>query len=133
MPNEIPDTDYIVRYCRPNTIINNQTSRASFQIRPNEDYVSANLMSKGVDVNVGLEHIRSILRQKQFEITANGRLVIFNVGIIKSYVYEFTGIRISICYKFSPRDPTHVGILPMNTKNEKSKQELMYSRWKFVK
>ena len=122
MSNEISDTDYIVRYCRPNTIIRNQISSPAFEIRNNEEYISVNWISSKIDVNVGLEQIKMILEQKKFRVRQNGRFVILNTGIIKSAIYELTGIKISIHHKRTFDDPTHASISPIGTNN---RQKLM--------
>ena len=127
MPDEISDTDYIVRYCRPRTVENNRVKSTAFEIRSNEDHISVNWMPKEIDTDVGLERIKSALAQKNFEVRAGGRFVIFNVGVIRSYVYELRGIKISICHKPSLEDPTHAGISLTDVNMPYDKQKLMYS------
>ena len=125
MPDEISDADCIARYCRPSSVINNLVRSSAFKIRNNENYLSANWIPKAIDTNMGLEQIRSILLHKNFDVTTNGRFVVFNTGVIKSYVYELTGVKITICHKPSSEDPTHVGILPNESDGADDTQKLM--------
>ena len=68
-------------------------------------------MPKNMHIHAGLEQIKSILEQKIFHVRSNDRFVVFNVHTIKSYAYDLTGIKISICHVPSPNDPIHAGIL----------------------
>ena len=126
MPSEIPDSDFIVRYCSPSTVIDNHITRAAFQIKPSNDFTSVNWMPKNMHIHEGLEQIKSILEQKNFHIRSNGRFAVFNAHTIKSYVYDLTGIKISICHVPSPGDPTHAGILPTNTSDSSTRQKIMF-------
>ena len=123
MPNEISNADYIVRYCRPSTISNNRIKSTAFKIRSNENYISVNWMPKEIDIHAGLEQVESALAQKNFCARSNGRFVIFNVGMIKLYVYKLAGINISIRHEFSPNDTTHAGIWATHPDETYDRQE----------
>ena len=127
MSDEIPDVDFIVRYCSPNRVKNNIIMPSAFKIRHNEDYLSVNWIPKNLDTQIGLERIRAILQYKKFNIKADGRFVIFNIGIIKLYVHKLTGIKISICHKFSTSDSTHAGIFPIDENVTGDRQKNMYN------
>lgn len=124
MSNEVPNIDYIVRYCSPSTIENDRIVQAAFDIRNDEEYISGVYIPNKINVNVGLEQVKSILAQKKFRVRPNGRFVVFNIGIIKSYVYKLSGIKISI-FHVSPSDPTHAGIFPTDANNLHNRQVLM--------
>ena len=127
MSSEIPDSDFVVRYCSPNTIIGHHIARTAFQIKHDNEFASVNWMPKNIHMYSGLEQIKSILEQKSFHVRPNGRFAVFNVKIIKLYVYELTGIKISVYHVPSPSDPTHAGILPTNTSDPHNRQKLMFS------
>ena len=82
MSNEIPDADFIIRYCKPNTIAKNQIISTTFDTRPNENHVSTNWFSQEINPNIKFNQIRSILTHKKFKVNSNGKFVIFNTGIM---------------------------------------------------
>ena len=126
MLNDIPNIDHIICYCSPNTFRNNRIISTAFDIRDNEEFVSVNWISNKIDIRAGLEQTKSILLKKEFRLKQNGRFVVFNVGIIKSYIHKSIGIKISIRHVFSSGNPTHAGIFLTNVDNPYKRQIDMY-------
>ena len=84
----------------------------AFLIRPDEEYLSVNVIPGDLGVEAGLVQVRKILAKKRYRASQNGRLAVFNAGRIIQYLRESGGMDVRIEHKPSPDDPAHAGIAP---------------------
>ncbi len=115
---DVSNLRFLVRYCKPSSVEDGMPTEDAFLIRPDEEYLSVNLMPGGLGVEAGLAQVRRILAKKRFGTNQNGRLVAFNAGRIIQYLRESRGMDVRIEYKPSPGDPTHAGIVPAGRRGD---------------
>lgn len=115
---DVSNLRFLARYCKPSAIEYGMPTEDAFLIRPDEKYLSVNVMPGGPGVEAGLAQVRKILAKKRFGTNQNGRLAVFNAGLIIQYLRESRGMDVRIEYKMSPDDPTHAGIAPVGRRGD---------------
>ena len=103
------------RYCSPHTVKDGLPIADAFWIKPDEKYISVNVLPGGLGVESGLAQIKKFLAKKEFKTRPNGRFAVFNTEIIIQYIREYEKMNVKIKHMPSPDDPTHAGIAPAGT------------------
>ena len=103
------------RYCSPRTVKDDVPTEDAFWIKPDEKYLSVNILPSGLGVEAGLAQIRKLLAKKEFKTRTNGRFAVFNAERIIQHIREYEKLDVRIEHMPSPGDPTHAGIAPANT------------------
>ena len=101
-------------------------TEAAFTIRPDEEYLSVNVMPGDLGMEAGLVQVRKILAKKRLETRSNGRLAVFNAGRIIQYLRESGSVDVRIEHKPSPDDPTHAGIAPAGARGDDAWDDSAY-------
>ena len=109
---DVSSLRFLARYCKPSSVADGMPTEDAFLIRPDEEYLSVNVMPGGPGAGAGLAQVRRMLAKKRYGTSPNGRLVVFNAGRITRYLRESRGMYARIEHKPSPEDPTHAGIAP---------------------
>ena len=84
----------------------------AFEIDPDEEYLSVNVLPGDLGIEAGLAQIRKVLAKKRFKTRPNGRFAVFNAGRVIQHVRESEKLDVIIKHMPSPDDPTHAGIAP---------------------
>ena len=111
------------RYCSSRTIKDGLPTTYAFWIKPDEKYLSVNVLPDGFGVEVGLAQIRKLLAKKEFNTRPNGRFAVFNAGYIIQHIHEYKKMHIRIKHMPSYDDPTHAGIVPADTYDANARYE----------
>ena len=109
--DRLPDKDHISRYCKFTSLVNDQPSRASFMLRPDEEFLSVNWLEY-----FGLKDCQEQMSQVRQNITLNltprAKFAVLNVGNVINYVRENgpDNRALSVFHEPEEDDPSHSGI-----------------------
>lgn len=108
--NRLPDQDHISRYCRPKTLQEDgQPYRASFMLRPNEEFLSVNWLEylDLPDRQAQITQVRQVIR---LTLQATAKIAVLNVGGILDRVHRNSDRVLAVFHEPEQDDPTHSGI-----------------------
>jgi len=105
--NNIPDSNHVLRYCKPRTVIDGNISESAFEFRPGEEFLSTNWLEyfgAALTANAQVEKVREDMR-KSLTLSANGRFAKLNAGDIKKRIENA-----EVTHLPEPENPSHAGI-----------------------
>lgn len=104
--NSIPDSNHVLRYCKPRTVTNGKIAESAFDFRPGEEFLSVNWMEYFGDItaNAQVEKVREDM-SKSLNLSANGRFAMVNVGDVKKHIESA-----EVKHLPEPENPSHAGI-----------------------
>lgn len=109
--DRLPDKDDISRYCKFTSLVNDQPSRASFMLRPDEEFLSVNWLEYfGLkDCQEQMSQVRQNIR---LNLTPRAKFAVLNVGNVINYVRENgpDNRALSVFHEPEEDDPSHSGI-----------------------
>lgn len=116
---DIPDSDHVLRYCKPSNIVDGKISPGAFGIRPNEQSLSVNWMEFfGKDTPI-VRQIEKIQKAMRVDLKPSGRLARINAGSARE---KITGLAIK--HLPTPKNRSHAGIFYPGGDNEETALEL---------
>lgn len=118
---DIPDSDHILRYCRPSNIVDGNISPGAFGIRPNEQSLSVNWMEffgKETPTARQIENIQKAM-SANLALKRNGRFAKINAGSARE---KINGLAIK--HLPTPKNRSHAGIFYPGGDNEETALEL---------
>jgi len=118
---DIPDSDHVLRYCRPSNIVDGKISPGAFAIRPGEQSLSVNwleLFGKETPITHQIEKIRQAMSAK-LALKRSGRFARINAGSARKKV---AGLEIK--HLPTPKNRSHAGIFYPGGDNEETALEL---------
>ena len=74
-PKNIPDSNHVLRYCKPRTVKGGRIAESASEFRPGEEFLSVNwaeYFGADITVNAQVEKVREDM-SKSFKLSANGR------------------------------------------------------------
>jgi hypothetical protein len=109
--DHLPEQDHVSRYCKPKTLgEDDQPSRTSFMLRPDDDYLSVNWLEYFGDIG-RQEQLTEIRRHITLTLAATGKFAILNVGKALQHVRTHSDKRnVAILHEPIPEDDSHSGI-----------------------
>jgi len=123
---DVSSLRFLARYCKPRFVKNGMPKKDAFLIRPDEEYLSVNVMPGDLGMEAGLAQVRRMLAKKRYGTSPNGRLAVFNAGRIIRYLREYGGVDVRIEHKPSPDDPAHAGIAPAGRRGDDAWDDSTY-------
>ena len=123
---DVSNLRFLARYCKPSSVEGGMPTEDAFLIRPDEEYLSVNVMPGGLGAEAGLAQVRRILAKKRYRTRQNGRLAVFNAGRIIQHLREYGGVNVRIEHKPSPDDPNHAGIAPAGGRGDDAWDDSAY-------
>lgn len=108
--DRLPAQDHISRYCRPKTLQEDgQPSRASFMLRPDEEFLSVNWLQYFdlPDRQAQITQVRQAIRLK---LQAKAKIAVLNVGGILNRVHRNSDRVLAVLHEPEQDDPSHSGI-----------------------
>jgi len=106
-PKSIPDSNHVLRYCKPRTVKEGKIAESAFEFRPGEEFLSVNWMEYfGADITADaqVEKVRRDM-SKSLKLSANGRFAKLHVGGVKKCVENA-----EVKHLPSRQNPSHAGI-----------------------
>ncbi len=108
--DRLPDQDHISRYCRPKTLQEDgQPSRASFMLRPDEEFLSVNWLEYFdlPDRQAQITQVRQVIRLK---LQAKAKIAVLNVGGILDRIHRNSARVLAVLHEPEQDNPSHSGI-----------------------
>jgi len=118
---DIPDSDHVLRYCRPSNIVDGKISPGAFAIRPGEQSLSVNWLEffgKETPITHQIEKIRQAMSAK-LALKRSGRFARINAGSAREKIAE-----LAIKHLPTPKNRSHAGIFYPGGDNEETALEL---------
>lgn len=117
----IPDSNHVLRYCRPSHMKVGKIKASAFDLRAGEEFLSVNWMEwfeDAASTDAQVAAVRKMMAKK-FTLAPNGRFARLNVGEVKeringAQVRHFPG----------KDDPSHAGISAHGEQNREFSLEL---------
>ena len=109
----LPADDHISRYCKPSAVDESGLPMANaFSLRQGENHLSVNWLEYfgETKLNAAVERVREVFRSKDFQVKANGRFAVLNVGAVKTAAHQAVDRTLSIDHLPLSDDPSHAGI-----------------------
>lgn len=108
----VPDTDCVLRYCKPSTIEDGIILPNAFTFRNGENHISINWLEylNASDLESALDMVREIFRRKNYRIRCSGRFAVLNVGAAKGVVRAVIGKTPQVEHLPEKDDASHAGI-----------------------
>jgi len=105
-PKDIPDSNHVLRYCRPRTVTDGKIAESAFEFRPGEEFLSVNWLEFFGDLTVDaqVEKVRGDMN-KTLRLSVGGRFARVNVGDVKQRIEDA-----EVKHSPSPKNPSHAGI-----------------------
>ncbi len=112
MNGPIPDSDHVVRYCKPSQVDDGVPSPAAFLPRRTEGYLSVNWLEffGALSRLDAVERVREAFRGKDYEIKHTGRMAVLNVGEAKTAARD-AGRPVRVEHVPEPDDASHAGVM----------------------
>ena len=117
----IPDSDHVLRYCKPSSVNDGKIHPSAFGLRTGEDCLSVNWAEyhgKDKTIDIQIEKVRADA-ETALTIKSNGRFSRINVGAARRNV-----VGVMVKHLPEPRNLSHAGIYPPNGKNRETELEL---------
>lgn len=118
---DIPDSDHVLRYCKPSNIVDGKISPGAFGIRPGEQSLSVNWMEffgKETSIVRQIEKIQKAMRAN-LALKRGGRFAKINAGSAREQVDG-----LAIKHLPTPKNRSHAGIFYPGGDNEETALEL---------
>lgn len=118
---DIPDSDHVLRYCRPSNIEDGKISSAAFGIRPGEMSLSVNWMEffgKETPIVRQIEKIQKAM-SANLALKRNGRFAKINAGTARENIAD-----LAIKHLPTPKNRSHAGIFCPDGDNGETALEL---------
>lgn len=120
--DSLPDSDHVARYCKKASLgTDGEITGAAFMLRRDEDHLSVNWLELFAKTTRQEEitELREIY-QKKFRNSANSKIVLFEVGEIREYVFKESPDKrsLKILHEPSHQDPSHSGIFGLTLQDE---------------
>lgn len=118
---DIPDSDHVLRYCRPSNIEDGKISSAAFGIRPGELSLSVNWMEFFGKETPAVRQIEKIQKamSANLALKRNGRFAKINAGSARE---QIAGLAIK--HLPTPKNRSHAGVFYPGGDNEETALEL---------
>lgn len=117
----IPDSNHVLRYCRPSHVKMETIKAGAFQLRSGEGFLSVNWMEyfeEAVSVDAQVVAIRKVMDEK-FTLASSGRFARLNAGEVKKRI---NGAQVR--HIPDDNDPSHAGISAPGERNREFSLEL---------
>lgn len=117
----IPDSNHVLRYCRPSYVKMEKIKAGAFDLRANEESISVNWMEffkDAASTDAQVAKIRKIMDDK-FTLASKGRFARLNVGEVKMRI---RGAQVR--HLPAKNDPSHAGINVRGEQNREFSLEL---------
>lgn len=119
--DKIPDTDHIVRFCKPMQAPEGQIQATAFMLRPVDKYLSVNWLeylncsNRDHEIN----EIRNVYSEK-LNVGARAKIAVLNVGEIRKKVLTESpdGRNLEVLYDPLINDLSHSGIYNLKQDDE---------------
>ena len=115
----IPDSNHVLRYCKPSSVADEQIRASAFELRSGEEYLSVNWMEyyDKMTIDMQVARIRSDV-ETALNIKSSGRLARINVGVARE--------KVGVSVKHLPvsQNFSHAGIYPPTGRNREMELEL---------
>lgn len=110
--NPLPDADHVARYCKPSTVDERGRPLATaFALRNGEDHLSVNWLEYfDQHSDLAVNQVRRTLQDAGFQLRANGRFALLNVGTVKAAVKRSLGLSLHVSHMPRKQDPSHAGV-----------------------
>ncbi|MDD9810606.1 MAG: hypothetical protein OXU71_02660 [Gammaproteobacteria bacterium] len=118
---DIPDSDHVLRYCKPSNIVDGEPSPGAFAIRPGEQSLSVNWLEffgKETPTVRQIEKVQKAMGAK-LALKRSGRFARINAGSARKKV---AGLEIK--HLPTPKNRSHAGIFYPGGDNEETALEL---------
>lgn len=118
----IPDSNHVLRYCRPNYVKMEAIKAGAFELRPGEEFLSVNWMEffgESASTDAQVEEIRKVMNEK-FTLSSGGKFARLNAGCVRKRI---NGAQVR--HIPSKRDPSHAGIGAPGEQNREFLLELV--------
>jgi len=118
---KIPDSNHVLRYCRPSHVKMEAIKAGAFELRSGEEFLSVNWMEYFKDAastDAQVAAIRKVMNEK-FTLESSGRFARLNVGEVKERINGAQVRRFP-----SKKDPSHAGISAPGERNREFSLEL---------
>lgn len=110
--DDLPEDDRASRYCKPFSIDVGMLLPAAFEMRKNEDHMSANRTAHFGEPSlpVAVGKIRNALRGKNYQIKSSGRFATVPVRGVVETAPGVTGRRLRVKRMPEPKDESRSGM-----------------------
>lgn len=117
----IPDSNHVLRYCRPSHVKMESVKAGAFDLRSGEEFLSVNWMEFFEDAASTYAQVAAVrkIMAKKFMLAPNGRFARLNVGEVKERI---NGARVR--HFPGKDDPSHAGISVRGEQNREFSLEL---------
>ena len=123
LSKHIPDSDHVIRYCKPSSVDDGEIQPDAFQLRSEEEYLSVNWAEyhgKGMAIDMQIEKVRADV-ETSLSIKSSGRFARINAGAARRNI---AGVMIK--HLPEPKSLSHAGIYPPNGENREMELELSH-------
>lgn len=117
----IPDSDHVLRYCKPSSVNDGKIHPSAFRLRTSEKYLSVNWVEyhgRGMTIDMQIEKVRADV-ETSLIIKPGGRFARINVGAAKKNIAGLT-----VKHLPEPQNHSHAGIYPPDEENRETVLEL---------